>query len=111
MKESLLVFMHCLSPFHPGSGTSVSYIDLPVQREAGTGLPVMQGSGFKGALRHRADREWKKEQVKTIFGPEPQEAHEQAGAAYFTDLRLLFFPVRCLKGIFTWVTCWRHPVS
>ncbi len=106
MKENFLAFLHCLSPFHPGSGTSVSYIDLPVQREVETGLPIMQGSGFKGALRHLAEARWGKDShfVTQIFGPQHEKGHEHAGAAYFTDLRLLLFPVRSLKKLFTWIS-------
>jgi CRISPR-associated protein Cmr4 len=39
-----------------------------------------------------------------IFGPEDtDEAH--AGALTFTDARILLFPVKSLKGVFTWITC------
>jgi CRISPR-associated protein Cmr4 len=42
--------------------------------------------------------------IDLIFGPEDtEEAH--AGALIFTDARILLFPVKSLKGVFTWVTC------
>jgi CRISPR-associated protein Cmr4 len=42
--------------------------------------------------------------IDLIFGPEDtEEAH--AGALAFTDARILLFPVKTLKGVFTWITC------
>jgi len=42
--------------------------------------------------------------IDLIFGPEDtEEAH--AGALAFTDARILLFPVKSLKGVFTWITC------
>lgn len=42
--------------------------------------------------------------IDLIFGPEDtEEAH--AGAISFTDARILLFPVKSLKGVFTWITC------
>ncbi|WP_022854426.1 type III-B CRISPR module RAMP protein Cmr4 [Thermodesulfatator atlanticus] len=100
----LLAICHCVSAFHPGAGVSVSHLDLPVQREKGSDLPMMQGSGFKGALRAVARGVLEKDVLNQVFGPEPEAAHEHAGAARFTDLRLLLFPVKSLKGIFTWIS-------
>jgi CRISPR-associated protein Cmr4 len=41
--------------------------------------------------------------IRLAFGSEEGDAH--AGALAFTDARILFFPVKSLKGVFAWVTC------
>ncbi len=95
-----LLFVHALSSLHPGTGQGVGVIDLPVAREAATGLPYLPGSSLKGVLRDRcgdADR------VK-VFGPETANADAHAGAAMFADQRLLLLPVRSLAGTMAWVT-------
>jgi CRISPR-associated protein Cmr4 len=94
------------TPLHAGSGNDLGIVDLPIQREKHTGFPKIEASGIKGCLREsfknklRAD----KEEVKLAFGPEnTDDAH--AGALGFSDARLLFFPVKSVKGVFAWVTC------
>lgn len=53
-KQSCILFLYAESPLHPGSDSGVGAIDLPVQREVGSGLPVFHGSGIKGALKDAA---------------------------------------------------------
>lgn len=43
------------------------------------------------------------EAISLSFGPEEGETH--AGALGFTDVRLLLFPVKSMKGVFAWITC------
>lgn len=96
-----LMFVHALTPLHPGTGQGIGVIDLPVAREVATGLPYLPGSSFKGVLRDRANsKEW----CKDVFGPDTNNADEHAGTAQFTDMRLLLLPVRSLAGPFAWVT-------
>ena len=45
------------------------------------------------------------EVITLIFGPEDAGGEGHAGALGFTDARLLFFPVKSMKGVFAWVTC------
>ncbi len=105
-EEARLVFLHALTPAHPGTGQAVGVIDLPVQREAHTHLPVVQASGVKGAWRDRKERQFGDGDrlVQEGFGPPTQQAHEYAGALAFTDARLLAFPVRSALGLVAWVT-------
>ncbi|GAB6072410.1 type III-B CRISPR module RAMP protein Cmr4 [Venenivibrio stagnispumantis] len=110
------VFYHCHTPLHVGSGTTLDIIDLPIQREAHTDFPVIPSSSIKGVIR--ADY------GKTIFGnveipdkpsdnltPEQKEFFEifgygeQEGDVIFTDAKILFFPVKSVRGIFAWITC------
>lgn len=100
MKTNLL-FLHALSPLHAGTGQGVGAIDLPIAREKATNLPIVPGSSIKGVLRANCEDETLKTKV---FGPETNAASDHAGSAQFSDLRLLFLPVRSLSGTFAWVT-------
>ncbi len=126
-----LLALHAQTALHPGAGTALGTVDLPVQRERHTGWPTIAGSALKGILRdavrervkdkyqddgeevpqeqrrtrrRKADEE--DAEVVALFGPgkvDDNSAH--AGALSVTDARLLAFPVRSLKGVFAWVSC------
>lgn len=96
-----LLFLHALTPLHPGSGTALGVVDLPVQRERHTGWPVIPGSSIKGVLREACPEEKRHK----LFGRGGDEGGFFAGALSLTDARLLAFPVRSLKSVFAWVTC------
>ena len=101
MKAKLL-FLHALSPLHAGTGQGVGAIDLPIAREKATGIPIVPGSTLKGVLRSNCEAD---DTLKAkVFGPETENAREHAGSAQFSDMRLLFLPVRSLAGTFAWVT-------
>ncbi len=95
------LFVHALTPLHPGTGRGLGVIDLPVAREVATGLPYLPGSSVKGVLRDRCGGNG--DCVK-LFGPDTSNADAHAGAVQFTDMRLLLLPVRSLAGTFAWVT-------
>lgn len=108
-KQAKVLFLYTETPLHTGSGSSLSVVDLPIQRERHTNYPMVQASGLKGSLRSYAEEAAKndaskKAKITLVFGPE-KEGSEHAGAISFTDARLLLFPVRSLRGIFAWVTC------
>jgi CRISPR-associated protein Cmr4 len=96
-----LLYLHALTPLHPGSGTALGVVDLPVQRERHTDWPVIPGSSVKGVLREACAEEKR----RILFGRGGDEGGFYAGALTITDARLLAFPVRSLKGVFAWVTC------
>ncbi len=124
-----LLGLHALTSLHPGSGTALGTVDLPVQRERHTGWPTIPGSAIKGVLRDacrerikgqfeddgddvpehgrktRRDKANEQARLVEVFGPPSGRADEQAGALSVTDARLLAFPVRSLRGLFAWVTC------
>lgn len=104
-KRAGMMFFYTLTPLHPGSGASVAAVDLPIQRERHTNYPMIQASGVKGALRDLAEELVDKERIKIVFGPETEAASEHGGALSLTDARILLFPVRSVKGVFTWITC------
>lgn len=108
MSENAVLFIHALTGLHPGSGTALGVVDLPVQRERHTQWPTIPGSSLKGVLRDAcrpAGEGSERERWLAVFGPETAEADKHAGAVGFTDARILAFPVRSLKGVFAWVTC------
>lgn len=110
MTETALLFLHALTGLHPGSGTALGVVDLPVQRERHTGWPTIPGTSLKGVIRAEAlgreeDTKNPSEKFLAVFGPDTKNAAEHAGAVAFTDARILAFPVRSLKGVFAWVTC------
>lgn len=101
--ETNLLFLHALSPLHAGTGQGVGAIDLPIAREKATNLPIVPGSALKGVLRASCEDDGNKI-CERVFGPETNNAGDHAGSAQFSDLRLLFLPVRSLAGTFAWVT-------
>jgi CRISPR-associated protein Cmr4 len=113
-KQSKLLFLYTETPLHVGSGSSLGIVDLPIQREKHTKLPMIQSSGIKGKLRNafdisenaidEAEKKRIKNIIKVIFGPE-NNGSEHAGALSPGDGRILLFPVRSLAGVFAWVTC------
>jgi len=112
-------FLIAETPIHPGSGGSLSIVDLPIQRERHTNFPKIEPSGLKGCIREvfessngrkikikDKDAEINDKNISLVFGPDSQGDEESyAGAIGFTDARILLFPVKSLKGIFTWITC------
>jgi CRISPR-associated protein Cmr4 len=105
-KKAALLTFYAETPIHMGSGQSVSYVDLPIQRERHTSFPVLWASGIKGVIRNLALREWNdKDKVNTIFGPDPEDASDFASCISITDAKILLYPVRSVKGVFAWITC------
>jgi CRISPR-associated protein Cmr4 len=104
-KKSGVLTFYSETPVHMGTGQSVSYVDLPIQRERHTSFPVLWSSGIKGVIRDLASRKWPdKEKVELIFGPE-SEGSEFASCISITDAKILLYPVRSLRGVFAWITC------
>lgn len=101
---SALLFLHSQTPLHPGAGTALGVVDLPVQRERHTQWPIIPGSSVKGVLRDACRRRDDNAMCETVFGPETKEADKFAGALSVTDARILAFPVRSLQGVFAYVT-------
>ena len=106
MSDKTLLFIHALTGLHPGSGTALGVVDLPVQRERHTDWPLIPGSSLKGVMRAECTGSNREDaDVLAVFGPELGAASDHAGAVAFSDARILAFPVRSLTGVFAWVTC------
>jgi CRISPR-associated protein Cmr4 len=122
------LFLYCQTPTHVGSGSDLGIVDLPIQRERHTNFPKFESSSLKGALRQRFEAVYpvsdKKERIKIHLTFGYDDAGEDksitdefknrdaskfepqyAGALGFTDARLLFFPVKSMRGVFALVTC------
>lgn len=116
-KASRVLFLIAETPVHPGSGSEVGIVDLPIQREKYTQFPKIEGSSLKGSFREAIvnsnkkiklnDQEFEvKNCVSAVFGPEKVDSdNAHAGAISITDAKILFFPVRSAKGVFAWITC------
>ena len=123
-----IVYFKTLTSTHMGAGQGLEHIDLPVQREQHTKFPIFYASGIKGAFRQyaleKAYEELKNneytlsrlnekvekykedsnepEQIRTLaklFG-----SQDNKGSISYTDAKILFFPVKSLKGVFAYVT-------
>lgn len=105
-----IVFFYAETPIHPGASSGWGAVDLPVQRESFSGLPVFYASGIKGAMRQHFELQEKRthngsDEIADVFGPPTNKASDHAGSMAVTDAKLLLFPVRSLYGIFAYVTC------
>ena len=106
--DSNALFIYTISSLHAGVGSTVSVVDLPIQRERTTQYPIVQGSGVKGALRPIENGDNKTE-VERYFGGVRKDSQNRdisfAGAFSVGDARIVLFPVRSLVGVFAYVTC------
>ncbi len=123
MQKQRLLVMFAESPVHAGGPGAEGSLDLPIQREASTGLPVIWGQSLKGALRDAArDQAWELE----VFGSRPPKAalptsddsdsttgevspttpgsDLSPGAVWFGDLQLVAFPAATTRSGFAWTT-------
>src|SRR5579883_2594564 len=104
-----LLGLHALTSLHPGTGTALGTVDLPVQRERHTQWPTISGSALKGVLRDacresiksryqddgedlpererrtRRDKANEDRDLVSVFGPPTGRADEHAGALSLTD--------------------------
>ena len=111
-KAANALFLYAETSVHLGSGCSVAAVDLAIQRERFSDLPMGAASGVKGVARDyfetrssHADPAKEDPYILAAFGPDTDHAGEHAGALSFTDLRLLLFPIRSHQGVFAWATC------
>ena len=105
----LLLYLYAESPVHTGAADSVDVLDLPVQREAATGYPVIWGQSLKGALRQAArDAGWDPGMITSVFGSDVAEAaaggSTTPGGLAVGDAQLVAMPVPALRRTFAWVT-------
>lgn len=101
--ETRILSILTRTPLHVGSGASVGAIDLPIQRERHTQIPIIPGSSLKGVLRDLWSDD-PAEQVR-LFGPESGAEEHKAGELLVGEARVLLFPVRSVQGSFAWLTC------
>lgn len=101
--KTALFFINALSNLHVGSG-EVNYglVDNLIQRDPVTGLPTINSSSLKGALReHFENFSDKKVDVCRLFGSEPKAKSEdrKPGLLRFFDADLVAIPARTTGGV------------
>lgn len=117
------LILKTISPLHVGSGTELGIVDLPIQREKHTGFPKVEGSSLKGAIREAFETKFEDadnlKKIHFTFGYDDDSLDDKekkskkffkdnetefAGAIALTDAKILFFPVKAMKGVFAYVT-------
>lgn len=93
--------IECLTNMHVGSGnTAGGTIDLEVQRDEVTGLPVIFSSSLKGALREHFEQKLNcKDLADLMFG-----TPDQKGQIRILQAQLLSRPMRCKDRPYIMVT-------
>jgi len=74
--------LHAITSVHPGSGSEVGLVDLPIQREQHTGFPKIESSSLKGALRYTVsnllkDRKGERKIRTWFYGSEPGKGNDK----------------------------------
>ena len=112
--KATLYTIECISNLHVGSGQdNDGVIDGLIQRDVVTGLPCINASSLKGALREHCE-EWnknhkedeKKVNVVKLFGKKVGgEENCEAGEYRFLDASILSIPRPSVNAPFVQVTC------
>jgi CRISPR-associated protein Cmr4 len=107
--QRALLFLYAESPVHAGADSSLGALDLPIQREASTSLPVIWGQSLKGALRDHLARIWPKPEVNAVFGDPPPRSDDtgdglKPGTLSVGDAQLVGFPVPTLVNTYAWLS-------
>ena len=87
------MFLYLESSLRVGSGEPGAEIDLPIQREAATGYPLVPGSSLKGVLRACARSQQAPAELLALLGSEPES---ERGAPQLR--RRLRFPAPAVSG-------------
>jgi CRISPR-associated protein Cmr4 len=105
---AVLLSLYAESPVHAGGDGRMDVIDMPIQREANSGLPVIWGQSLKGALRGHARNRWGSDpRIVNLFGDPPHEGGgrpARPGRVAVGDAQLLAFPVPTVRATFAWAT-------
>ncbi|WP_026123099.1 type III-B CRISPR module RAMP protein Cmr4 [Nocardiopsis chromatogenes] len=118
--RTYLLYLYTESPLHAGGAEADGSVDLPIQREAATGYPLVWGQSLKGALRQAAyDAGWGDDRdgaadggtvLDTLFGrattgdDDGPGVNANAGRLVVGDAQLLALPVPTLMETFAWAT-------
>jgi CRISPR-associated protein Cmr4 len=97
-----------ISPLHVGSGSALSTVDLPIQREKHTGFPLVHSTSIKGSMRSHFKMILGKddELIHSLFGDDKENKDENQPACFsVSDCRLFAFPVRSNVSPFILITC------
>lgn len=98
------LYLYLESGLHVGTGEEGDEVDLPIQRDAATGYPVIPASSLKGAWRWQVRTRVEPGRWAALFGSPPLVVPREEGCLAFADARVLLYPVRSLKDVFAWIT-------
>jgi len=114
-QESLLVGYYTITPLHVGTGQATGAVDLPIAKEAHTGIPFIPSTSLKGAWRDLFKTQFSdKDEFESFFGNEIEQTREpgqsattahQAGKLIFNEAQLLLYPFRSLNTLYVYATC------
>ncbi len=94
MKTKMYVIT-TVSNMHVGSGEyNVGVIDNLVQRDVVSGLPNINSSSLKGALREYFKGNEDEKYIRDVFGSSPSDDKMKQGSFRFFEAKLLSYPVR-----------------
>lgn len=96
------IIIKAVTPVHAGSGREIGFVDMPIQKESHTDIPKIEGSSVKGCMRQQYKLS-NHTDVETLFGHE--NGNDGAGLIGFSDAKLLFYPIKSLHNLFSYVTC------
>ena len=104
-----ILFIWCEQDFHPGTGRGTGVIDLSIQRDKVTGVPICRSSSLKGAIRSalRPIANQIGLNLDELFGPDiysPQAYQLRAGAIEFLNAGILLYPIQSYIGLFAYIT-------
>lgn len=97
-----IAFIFLKTPFFTGTaGSTDAIVDLSVQRDKVTGLPIYPSSGFKGVLRTfvKEAELISETEISEVFGDD-----KEVGKIIPLDVKLLAFPVREETTSFIYIT-------
>lgn len=100
IQKSKLIILRTVTPMHVGASEGSGIVDNPIQREASTNIPKVESSSLKGSLKQCCENKLSIEEIRMIFGD-----NNSGGQVAFTDLKLLFFPLKSSRNIFSLITC------
>lgn len=84
-----------------GSGNeNIGIVDLLIQRDPVTNVPIIQSSSLKGSLKENVEKRLDDSIIEQVFGME----ENSPGKVFFHEARLLALPLRSNKKVFYYGT-------
>lgn len=101
-----LYIIEPITNLHVGSGKeNYGVVDNLIQRDVTSGLPCVNASSLKGALREQLESQLSPEAIRHFFGSAPTDTDTQSGTYRFFDAQLLAIPVRGERAPYYLATC------
>lgn len=99
--KAAMITLECITNMHVGNGdVNYNIIDNEVEKDPVTGLPTINSSGVKGALRQffaRGDKE-SANVIKELFGNDNKDSNVSEGSLKIFSADLIAMPARATDG-------------